>query len=253
MTKRLQAMRVAKYADGFDKVVCHSDCLEEPFHWKKPRMIFVCSMSDLFHNAVPDKFLDLVFDTIEKTPQHTYQILTKRTQRMAAHWIDSVHLWPQNAWAGVTVENQEMADKRIPDLLRVNASVRFVSCEPLLGPIDFFKIPRPDDGYFCWRGEIGAIGSKDEPDDYVWANKTGISQIIVGGESGPGARPMQAQWVRDIRDQCIASGVPFFFKQWGDRTRFDRMDTEAVQAGCNLRQKNGGCVLDGREWKEFPK
>ncbi len=180
MAKRLQAMGVERYRNGF-QVALHEDLLDAPLKWVKPRMIFVNSMSDLFHEDVPDHFIRAVFRTIELCPQHTFQILTKRSSRLA-EMADRLP-WPKNVWIGVSVENTDVTF-RIKDLQRVPARVRFLSCEPLLGPLD------------------------DLPLD-------GIHWVIVGGESGPGARPMRKQWVMSILQQCEKRDIPFFFKQWG--------------------------------------
>lgn len=200
MARRLTLMQADRYRNGF-KVTLHPSSVEEPLHWRKPRLVFVNSMSDLFHEAVPLDFIQRVFAVMEQTPQHTYQILTKRADRLAE--LAPQLPWPRNVWQGVSVENANYTF-RIADLLRVPAAVRFLSIEPLLGPID------------------------DLPLD-------GLQWIIVGGESGPGARPMDAAWVRRIRDRCVGAQVPFFFKQWG---------------GTN--KKRTGRVLDGRLWDEMP-
>jgi len=212
MAKRLQAAGVEKYRNGFEATL-HPNELERPLRWRKPRMIFVCSMSDLFHDDVPDDFIRSVFEVMQQASLHTFQVLTKRAERMADLLTRPDWPLPPNVWVGVTAENQAMADRRIPHLLRIHrASVRFISAEPLLGPIDLDRA--------CCTFDQYAVG---------------IDWVIVGGESGPGARPMQPEWVRDIRDQCQAAGVPFFFKQWG---------------GTN--KKKTGRLLDGRTWDEMP-
>jgi len=200
LAHRLRAMGSARYRNGF-AVTLHEDVLDLPKRWRQPRMIFVNSMSDLFHERVPLEFIRRVFATMHACPQHTFQVLTKRSARMRdlAPFLD----WTPNIWMGVSVENQR-AIHRIHDLQSVSAHVRFLSCEPLLGPLDDLSLD-------------------------------GIHWVIVGGESGPGARPMQAAWVRAIRDRCAAAGVPFFFKQWGG-TRKDRTGRE----------------LDGRTYDEMP-
>ncbi len=207
MARRLQAMRKIKYRDGFE-VRWHTDVLDEPLRWRKPRMIFVCSMGDLFHEEVPRGFVLDVFSAMDDFPQHTFQVLTKRPERMRELSADGLH-WPPNVWAGVSVEGADHTD-RIDMLRQVPAALRFVSFEPLLhdvGPLD-----------------LGNVG---------W--------VIVGGETGPHARPMMGNWVRSIRDQCVAAGVPFFFKQWGD---YD------FGPECALLR---GRILDGREWNEMPR
>jgi protein gp37 len=188
------------YEQGFDLRLWESR-LELPLHWKSPRRIFVNSMSDLFHANVPDEFIQAVFTTMEQADWHIYQVLTKRPQRLA-RMAQSLP-WPPNIWAGVSVESNEYA-WRADFLRRVPSAVRFISAEPLLGPVDLI-------------------------------NLDGIHWVITGGESGSGSRPCDPDWVRDIRDRCIASNVAYFHKQWGGRT-----------------PKVGGRVLDGRTWDEFP-
>ena len=180
MSRRLCAMGNPKYANGF-KSTTHLEALKEPFNWKKPSTIFVCSMSDLFHKDVPFEFIDKVFRVIEETPQHNYQILTKRAERMAEYF--ETRNIPHNAWIGVTVENKE-TKYRIDHIRHLDATVKFLSCEPLLGDL----------------GEL---------------NLYGINWIIVGGESGSQARPMKEEWVLNIKRQADANNIPFFFKQWG--------------------------------------
>ena len=180
MSRRLCAMGNPKYANGF-KSTTHLEALKEPFNWKKPSTIFVCSMSDLFHKDVPFEFIDKVFRVIEETPQHNYQILTKRAERMAEYF--ETRNIPHNAWIGVTVENRE-TKSRIDHIRHLDATVKFLSCEPLLGDLE----------------EL---------------NLDGINWIIVGGESGSQARPMKEEWVLNIKRQADANNIPFFFKQWG--------------------------------------
>ena len=180
---RLRAMGVPRYHDGF-RVTLHPDQLAQPLRWRQPRRVFVNSMSDLFHEAVPDEFIHRVFEVMEQSPQHIFQILTKRAERLAE--LAPQLNWPSNVWQGVSVENQDYV-WRIELLRQVHVSVRFLSVEPLLGPISHLALE-------------------------------GISWVIVGGESGPHHRPIDPAWVRDIRDQCRKARVPFFFKQWGGRT-----------------------------------
>lgn len=181
MARRLRAMGVDKYKDGF-QVSLHEECLDEPLDWKKPKTIFVCSMSDLFHKDVPFVFIDKVMSVIERTPHHRYQILTKRAERMLEYF--SSHPVPRNAWLGVTVDVK--SSKPRIDALRVikDAPIRFLSCEPLLEDL----------------GEL---------------DLEGIDWIIVGGESGRMARPMKEEWVLHIKEQVEAAEKAFFFKQWG--------------------------------------
>lgn len=180
MARRLKAMGQAKYNNGF-QITTHKECLKEPLSWNKPQMIFVCSMGDLFHEQVSDAFIDKVMETIEKTPQHRYQLLTKRAERMALYF--SNHSIPHNAWIGVTVECKSSI-KRIDFIRNINATVRFLSCEPL----------------------VEDLGNMD---------LTGINWIIVGGESGMQARPMKMEWALNVKRQAENLNIPFFFKQWG--------------------------------------
>jgi protein gp37 len=177
-------MGVSRYAGGFE-LALHEDALGLPLKWKKPRMIFVDSMSDLFHDRIPFEFVDKVFDVIRRAPQHIYQILTKRSYLMKKY-SESVGVFPDQVWAGVSIENAGYTF-RIDHLRSVRTSVRFLSIEPLLGPV----------------GKI---------------DLSGIHWVIVGGESGPKFRSVNPDWVREIRDQCVREGVPLFFKQWGGRT-----------------------------------
>lgn len=180
MARRLKAMRLEKYRNGF-KLTLHADNLDEPLSWKKAHNIFVCSMSDIFHEEVPFEFVDRIIDTIKKTPQHRYQILTKRSERMNEYF--QTREVPQNVWLGVTVECKS-SKKRINHLRNLNATVKFLSCEPLIEDLD--KL-----------------------------NLEGIDWVIVGGESGSQARPMKSEWVMNIKEQVELQGAAFFFKQWG--------------------------------------
>lgn len=180
MARRLHAMGVDRYADGF-RVTLQPDLLDLPLRWRRPRVVFVNSMSDLFHDDVPGDYIVRVFATMAASPRHTFQVLTKRAERLS-HLAPRLP-WPENVWMGVSVEDARVVG-RIEALKRVPASVRFLSLEPLLGPLDDLQLD-------------------------------GIDWVIVGGESGPGARPMEADWVRSIQRQCHHADVPFFFKQWG--------------------------------------
>ena len=192
LARRLKAMGSAKYqADGDSRtsgpgfgLTVHPDALLMPYRWGSPRTVFVNSMSDLFHARVPFEFVAQVFGVIADTPQHTYQVLTKRSRRLRK--IASRLTWPPNLWMGVSVEASD-ALYRVDDLRTVPAAVRFLSCEPLLGPLEGLRLD-------------------------------GIGWVIAGGESGPGHRSLDVSWVTDIRDACVDGGVPFFFKQWGGRT-----------------------------------
>lgn len=200
MAKRLQAMGQPNYVNGF-KLAMHEHALELPLQWKKPQTIFVNSMSDLFLKDVPVKFIKKVFDVMGRAPQHTFQVLTKRADRL--HALTAELPWMPNIWMGVTVENSDYTH-RIDYLRHTGAYLKFLSIEPLLGPIPNLDLE-------------------------------GIDWVIVGGESGPGARPMNPEWVMDIRNQCKRAGVPFFFKQWG-----------------GVRKKKAGRELEGRTWDEMP-
>ena len=192
------------YPDGF-AVTLHPDRLTQPLRWTRPRRIFVCSMADLFHADVPDDYIAQVFEVMALAPQHTFLVLTKRHARMRSLLSSRFDGDPlPNVWVGVSAEDQHWWDIRVPALLETPAAVRFVSAEPLLGPIG--------------------------P-----ALMAGLDWLIVGGESGPHARPMDPEWVRDLRDGAGDAGVPFFFKQWG-----------------GLRSKSGGRELDGRTWDQMP-
>lgn len=180
MAKRLLAMRSVRYINGFAPTL-HDDLIDLPKSWKKPRTVFVNSMSDLFQEAVPTEFIQRVFASMEACPQHTFQVLTKRSERLAE--IADRLPWPDNVWMGVSVEDARVID-RVSHLARTPAKVKFLSCEPLIGPLE--NIPL-----------------------------NGIDWVIVGGESGSGSREMKEQWVQSIKRQCERNAVAFFFKQWG--------------------------------------
>ncbi len=200
MALRLQAMGVPKYRNGFN-VTLHPSVLEEPLKWKRPRVVFVNSMSDLFHDQVPFEYVERVFDTMRRAEQHIFQILTKRSKRLLK--LNNKLNWPDNVWMGVTVENQHYT-YRIDDLRQTSAKIKFLSLEPLLTPIRELNL-------------------------YM------IDWVVVGGESGPGARPMKEQWVLDIKLRCHKQSVPFFFKQWG-----------------GVNKKKAGRLLEGKTWDEMP-
>lgn len=200
MARRLRGMGVAKYANGFTPT-CHPQCLNEPFTWKEPTLVFVCSMGDLFHPMVEDSFIEKVMETIENTPQHTYQILTKRSSRMAQYFTS--HAIPDNAWLGTSVENAAVLH-RIETLKTIDTPRRFLSMEPLIG-------------------DLGNI------EDLL----QGIAWVIVGGESGNRAREMKEAWVLDLKNQCDKLGIPFFFKQWGAWK--DGKKSSAKANGCLLQ------------------
>ena len=222
-----------------NEIRLHPDGLFKPLRWKRPRMIFVNSMSDTFHEKVPFEFLDKLFAVMALCPQHTFQVLTKRPERMAEYlngvgligeqygrtnriiwgaetfasdaWDKAEHFYLPlpNVWLGTSVENQEEADRRISHLLKCPAAVRFLSCEPLLGPIDLVDFLRPKAGDLGWTSGILGVRVCHE----LLKDRLQEHWVIVGGESGPGKRPMDLAWARSIRDQCKAAGVPFFCKQ----------------------------------------
>ncbi len=200
IAKRLQKMGNPRYKNGF-KVTLHYDLIDTPLQWKKPSIIFVNSMSDLFHEEVPLSFIQRVFKTMEKAHWHIFQVLTKRSKRLKE--VAPNLTWAPNIWMGVSVETSKYY-YRIRDLLEVPAAVRFLSCEPLLGPLPNLPLE-------------------------------GIHWVIVGGESGPNARPMKEEWVISIKEQCKAAGIPFFFKQWG-----------------GVQKWKTGRKLQGREYNEMP-
>lgn len=200
MARRLQAMGQPNYANGFQPAL-HERMLELPLRWRRPHHIFVNSMSDLFHEAVPLSFIQAVFHVMQRANWHNYQILTKRSARLLE--LDSLLDWRPHTWMGVSVED-ERRSFRIDHLRRTGAIVKFLSLEPLLGPLSNLDL-------------------------------TGIDWVVLGGESGPGARPVNPTWVREIRDQCQRAALPFFFKQWGGRVK-----------------SKAGRALDGRTWDEMP-
>lgn len=300
MTKRLEAMGQENYrglaGNGhFNGVVrALTEALGVPMRRKKPTTYFVNSMSDLFHKGVLDDFIDQVFAVMASCPQHTFQILTKRADRMAEYMCDPSRLdniydqwygvndqpacaeaWPlPNVWLGVSVESQAAADERIPGLLHVPAAVRFLSCEPLLGPVDLTLVADVE-GFEVvtdtLRGNMSIDGQINAP-------VGGINWVIVGGESGAHARPMHPDWVRSLRDQCQDVGVPFFFKQWGAWIPQSQMTDEQYglvaeldpdSAGgvgrfkrdnrlsggelfWHVGKKAAGRMLDGQQWDMFP-
>jgi protein gp37 len=200
MALRLKAAGSPNYANGF-KVTLHPHALEIPLRWKQPRTIFVNSMSDLFHKDVPFEFISKIFDVMCRSSHHRFQILTKRSRRLLQ--LNTKLTWPENVWMGVTVENADCIF-RIDDLRQAKAAIKFISFEPLLSQISNINLE-----YIDW--------------------------VIVGGESGPNARPMKPEWVIDIRDQCTDADVPFFFKQWG-----------------GINKKKSGRILDGCTWDQMP-
>jgi protein gp37 len=201
MAMRLHAMGVSRYQNKFEVTLQH-DLLDAPMHWRTPRVVFVNSMSDLFHEKVPLDFIKSVFATMNSCTQHIFQVLTKRSERLRV--VASELNWTENIWMGVSVEDERVV-KRIDDLRRVPANVRFLSCEPLIGPLHELNLEK-------------------------------IHWVIVGGESGPSSRPMEAHWVKDIHKQCKAQKVAFFFKQWG-----------------GTRKDLSGRLLDNKTYDEYPR
>jgi len=200
MALRLQAMGQPRYRHGF-KVTLHQEALKEPYRWKKPRIVFVNSMSDLFHEEIPVQFIKDVFRVMNNNLHHTFQVLTKRSERLKK--LASILNWTHNIWMGVTVESDSYVN-RADDLRMVNAHVKFLSLEPLLEPVASLDL-------------------------------TSIDWVIVGGESGPNARPMNPKWVLDIKNRCATSKIPFFFKQWG-----------------GVNKKKTGRILQNRTWDAYP-
>jgi protein gp37 len=279
----------------FSKVQFHPSRLDQPLRWKKPRRIFVCSMGDLFHEDVKEEWLAQIFDVMCSAttecgkrhkhepecwtgPPHTFMLLTKRPERMkwameniwqlAENFVHpdgplgltlEVGDWPPpQIWLGVTAENQEMADQRIPILLQTPAAKRFVSIEPCLSAMD---LKRYLFGAMAKKVLLDAGGSLEGLPSHLIPPPS-LDWVICGGESGPGARPMHPDWARDLRDQCQSAGVPFFFKGWGcwmpvraaglyrNPRRIDYTDGVAM---LNVGKKAASCLLGGKEWKEFPK
>lgn len=199
-SERFRGVPGHSFEHGFD-LLLRPERLTQPLTWRQPKRIFVNSMSDLFHDEVPLDFIQRVFDVMGRADWHRFQILTKRSDRLLA--LHNQLDWPDNVWMGVSVENEKY-QFRIDHLRQIGARVKFLSLEPLLGPLPSLDL-------------------------------TGIDWVIVGGESGPGARPMSAEWVLDIRQQCLRAGVPFFFKQWGGKNK-----------------KKNGRLLEGRTWEQMP-
>jgi protein gp37 len=295
----------------FTTVLCHPEKLDQPLRWRKPRRVFVCSMSDLFHQDVPDEFIAAVWGWMARSPKHTFMVLTKRPHRALAFldrcrdaeamgWmthdgtlpagayegtgiiVGTSDSWPaKNVWLGVSVEDQKTADERIPHLLATPAAVRFVSCEPMLGPVDVYGgDPDPRLGGVEAGPGLSLEAFWMPGDNMNGPPRPGLDWVICGGESGPGARPMHPDWARSLRDQCQAAGVPFFFKQvgeWGwashvsggqiekaicphghvaDFTRDGMIaacrDCTAWEGLRRVGKKAAGRELDGRTHDEFP-
>jgi len=217
MTRRLKAMGVDKYKDGFKKVITHPNTLNIPFTWRKPKVVFVNSMSDLFHLDVPDEYIKAVFSVMNQTPQHIYQVLTKRSERLLE--FSSELQWTPNIWMGVSVENEEYS-YRIRDLSQTPAKTKFLSVEPLIGPITSLNLVE-------------------------------INWVIVGGESGQKARPVKKEWIDYVRLKCQEQGVAFFFKQWG-KPKFNENPLDPTIEVGHPQHAKGGCELNGKVYREMP-
>lgn len=218
MTRRLAAMGVDKYKDGFRIVRTHPDTLNIPFTWKKSKIVFVNSMSDLFHPEVPIEFIEAVFAVMNNTPQHIYQVLTKRSERLIE--IAGQLNWTPNIWMGVSVESEEFT-YRITDLALTPAKIKFLSIEPLIGPV--YSLPL-----------------------------TNIDWVIVGGESGHKARPLSKEWIDFIKEKCKLEKVAFFFKQWG-KPKFNVNQDDPTIDPKHPKHAKGGCQLDGKIFRQMPK
>jgi protein gp37 len=305
------------HVDVFTGKIGYDDAITEPLMWTKPSKVFVNSESDLFHEAVPFEFIYRVLAVIGASPKHTFQVLTKRAERMAEFFSDTTRVaygiaeaakellgvdnvgrtageimsrWPmRNLWLGVSVEDQQRADERIPSLLKTPAAIRFLSCEPLLGPVDLRNIvfQRRDPhhagaGLNDWTELYGDALTGFRATSMIGGieGQPHLDWVIAGGESGAGARPSHPAWFRSLRDQCQAAGVPFLFKQWGEWLPFhDAGELEGVsdrtpvclvkadgrafspysyaahapgQQMARVGKKNSGRLLDGREWNAFP-
>ncbi|MDB5056147.1 MAG: Phage protein Gp37/Gp68 [Bacilli bacterium] len=282
------------FKNGFD-ITLRPDKLDQPLKWKKPRKIFVNSMSDLFHESVPFEFIFAVWARMIGAPQHIYQILTKRPARMLEFfkWNEQqpvrIETYLPNIWVGVSVENQKAADERIPLLLQTPAAIRFLSCEPLLGEVRILNHlmsgKQPAKCGNCGRGHgftrcpnYGGISKTDKEygcEEFKRVNFA-IDWVIVGGESGHGARPMHPEWARSLRDQCQAAGVSYFFKQWGELVPAGMPHVDNDYRGLRKNERwlnydgghgfhgdrvyrmsrvgkaKAGRLLDGREWNEIP-
>lgn len=216
LSKRLKAMGHQKYQNGFE-VTQHPEALKVPYTWRKPRLVFVNSMSDLFHEEVEIDFIQDVFKVMRENPKHTFQILTKRSERLKE--LSPLIDWPENVWMGVSVEDYRVKD-RIDHLRNTGAFIKFLSLEPLIGPVYELNLENID-----------------------WA--------IVGGESGPKARPLKKEWITNIKKQCKKSGVPFFFKQWG-KPDFNPASSDPTIKSNHPNHAKGGCLLNGKIYREFP-
>lgn len=295
MHRRLQAMGQEKYKDDFlDGAKYHMDTMAAPYKWQKPRTVFVNSMSDLFHKDVPFEFIDQVFKVIRETPQHTYLVLTKRPEQALLYWkVQASHYkigtdWtspPSNLWLGTSANDQASAEKRIPILLDIPNVLRFLSYEPATGAVDLRHLQQrvvnmDDDGQVIKRYGLDALQGVDlawimKDQDECWRgivarDKPRLHWVIMGGESGPKADPMHPAWVIKVRDDCKATGTPFFFKQHGSwKPHTFRKDDQTIYIKFNLGKNEflftdppqnmirvgkgaAGHEIDGEVWQQFP-
>lgn len=241
--KRMAIRLAGRYGYGSKtpfKITEHPDHFKDPCRWKKPSRIFVCSMGDLFHEDVSYTTVGKIlwYATREESQKHTFLILTKRPQRMAKYfnhyysikgWGEATNKPERNVWLGVSVEDQATADERIPILLQIPAAHRWVSIEPMLGPVDFRNLPVPNSDGFCFD----ALSDKD--DEHFFNSHSKLDWLVLGGETGPKARPMKVEWAESVLHQCQAASVPFYFKNWGT---------------ANGKRKTH--ILDGKEWRQLP-
>ncbi len=256
--ERMSGAPVPRYlAENPFQVMLHPDRLEEPLKLREPSWISVCPMSDLFHEDVSTRFIDQILEVIDYCKQHTFMALTKRPENIQDKLYSTTEENPMrylgngdyldNLWLGVPAENQARADERIPILLETPAAVRFVSCEPLLGPVDI-------SGYYKVQNHVNLPPEQRKralAEDWAGMHRlTKLDWVICGGETGPGARPMHPDWVRSLRDQCQEAGVPFFFKGWGAWIPIGAFPGER-RVYVNP-SKTMGRLLDGREWDEYP-
>lgn len=216
MSKRLKSMGIDKYKDGF-KLKIHPETLSTPYAWKKSKIVFVNSMSDLFHDDVPIDFIKAVFSVMNNTPQHIYQVLTKRSERLLE--ISSQLNWTSNIWMGVSVENEKYT-YRIDNLSQTPAKTKFLSIEPLIGPVKTLNLDKID-----------------------W--------VIVGGESGHKARPIQKKWIKYVKERCEEKKIAFFFKQWG-KPKFNENKNDPTIQATHPQHAKGGCELDGEVFRQMP-
>ncbi len=279
------------YKPSADQFRLDEKILGKPLRWRRPRRIFVCSMTDLFHEDIPLRVIAAVFGLMALSQRHIFQVLTKRPEKMrgfleecdariavshtfaeisASPTYDSTFDWPlPNVWLGVSVEDQKRVDERVPILLATPAAVRWISYEPALGPISLVH----DDPYPWVVNYLAGTRATPDCDDPGWDDKGKLDWVVCGGESGPGARPMHPDWARSVRDQCQAAGVPFFFKQWGEwadlqaaglsKTCWKSIETKGVkermhiwnggeEMSFRIGKKAAGRLLDGRGWNEYP-